>query len=80
MKFTFQKEFPETTICCRCNGESRIAFVAHERISENDIKGPFLYDLYPNRGDGDFWLHDCASFAIYLCRKCLEPTALYNQG
>ena len=26
------------------------------------------------------WPHDLTAFAIYLCPKCLEPTALFNQA
>ena len=76
---TWQGKFPETTKCCRCAGEARIGFVAHEHISEDDTK-PFLCDLHSNGGKGDFWLHDCCAVAVYFCKECLESTALYNQG
>ena len=82
---TFQEEFPETTECCRCGGEARIGFVAHEGgpgdepIYPRDFK-QFVCDLHSNEGEGGFWLHDCCAVAVYFCRECLEPTALYNQG
>jgi len=77
---TWQAKFPETTICCRCKGLSRIGFVAHEHMSEADNDGPFVYSLHPNEGKGGFWLHDCCAVAVYFCVDCLNPTALYNQG
>ena len=33
---TWQEEFPKTTECCRCGGESRIGFVAHEGMDDDD--------------------------------------------
>ena len=78
---SWQKEFSPTTECCRCSGKARIAFVAHEGMSKGDKKGPFLSGLHPNEGkEGGYWLHDACAVAVYLCRDCLEPTALYNQG
>jgi hypothetical protein len=77
--FTWQKEFPETTKCSRCNGSARIGFVAHEGLAEGDT-GPFVASLHENKGKGRFWLHDCCAVAVYFCQECLHPTALYNQG
>lgn len=76
---TFQDEFPETTACCRCDCEARIGFVAAEVGGREN--GPFVCDLHKNdpKGEG-FWMHDCCSVAVYFCKKCLEPTALYNQA
>lgn len=71
---TFQNNFPKETECCRCKGTSRIAFVCFE-----DDK-PYLCDMHENKGKGSFWLHDACSVAVYFCKDCLEPTALYNQG
>ncbi len=73
-KITFQKPFPKTTECCRCGMKSRLAFVAHEDIHE---KG-FICNAYEGRKG--LWLHDLCCVAVYFCKKCLEPTALYNQG
>jgi len=88
LKMTWQNEFPKETVCCRCGGKSRIGFVAHEAMSENDkVIHPrdfnqFVCDLHTNEGgdSGDYWLHDCCAVAVYFCTKCLETTALYNQG
>jgi len=83
---TWQAEFPETTECCRCKGEARIGFVAHEGM-ETDDKAvwprnhvQFVTDLHKNEGKGGLWPHDCVAVAVYFCRECLETTALYNQG
>lgn len=32
-----QVEFPETTQCCRCKGEARIGFIAHEGMDEEEL-------------------------------------------
>jgi hypothetical protein len=79
LKKTWQKEFPETTICCKCKGKARIGFVAHEGISSDD-RPPYVCNLHLNKGKGSFWLHDCCAVAIYFCKECLETTSLYNQG
>ena len=34
---TQQDEFPETTQCCKCKGEARIGFVAHEGIDKEEV-------------------------------------------
>jgi len=79
---TFQGEFPEETECCYCKGIARIGFVAHEGMSNQPIvAGENVCNLHPNDPGGEgFWLHDCACFATYLCKECLNPTTLYNQG
>ena len=86
LKKTWQGNFPGTTKCCKCGGSARIAFVAHEGMDKDDkLINPgegiqFVCDLHENEGKGGFWLHDCCSVAVYFCRDCLNPTALYNQG
>lgn len=86
LEFTWQhfdkeeRKFPETTSCVYCHGESRIGFVAHEGLRGQDLEGPFVCNLHSNGGKGDFWLHDACAVAIYFCRECLKPTALYNQA
>ena len=86
---TWQEEFPETTECCRCGGVARIGFVAHEAMGDDDYapgrkeerKTPgYVVDMHDNEGPGGYWLHDCCAVAVYFCRDCLEPTALYNQA
>lgn len=76
---TWQAEFPKETKCAHCNGVSRIGFVAHE-LEETLHHEECVCSLHPNEGKGGFWLHDCCAVAVYFCRECLKPTALYNQG
>jgi len=76
---TWQTKFPKTTKCKSCDGEARIGFVAHEAMDKDDKK-PHICSLHPNEGEGCHWLHDCCAVAVYFCRDCLNPTALYNQG
>jgi hypothetical protein len=65
---------------------SRIGFVAHEAKDKDDAPiyprdfVQFVTDLHENKGQGGFWLHDCCTVAVYFCKECLEPTALYNQA
>ncbi len=77
---SWQAEFPKITACCKCHGVSRIGFVAHEGMSGSDSEGPSVYNLHPNEGKGNYWLHDRCAVAVYFCKECLESTALYNQG
>lgn len=81
LKKTWQAEFPKTTKC-KCGGEARIAFVAHEGLDVDDQKEPAsrVHNLHSNEGKGNYWLHDCCAVAVYLCMECLAPTALYNQA
>lgn len=88
---THQADFPETIFESHvrrgdangqiaCDGESRIAFVAHEGV-DGIIEGPFVCDLHPNEySDGKAWLHDCCAVAVYFCKKCLNATVWWNQG
>jgi hypothetical protein len=75
---SFQNPFPATTKCCRCKGQARLAFVAHE-IGRAATK-PAVCSLWPNQGKGGFWPHDHIAVAVYFCRECLQPTAIYNQA
>lgn len=90
---SWQAEFPEEVECAYCDGQARVGFVAHEGINGaqpppegerhgRDLNGqPFICSLHENKpGKGGYWLHDCCAVAVYFCRKCLRPTALYNQG
>jgi hypothetical protein len=77
---TWQKDFPETTKCCRCSGEARIGFVAHEGFDGEYGIESFICSLHKNEGKGNYWLHDACAVAVYFCKDCLETTALYNQG
>ena len=75
LKNSWQTEFPETTPCCRCNGEARIGFVCQEHQEKE-----YVSSLHPNDGKGGYWLHDACAVAVYFCKECLETTALYNQA
>jgi hypothetical protein len=76
---TFQKEFPKEIKCCKCGADARLAFVAHEK--KEGFKGPYVCNLYKNDPEGEgFWMHDACCVAVYLCKKCLEPTAIANQA
>ena len=78
---TYQEAFPPTTPCCRCGAEARIGFVAIEGLSDPESPRKYVCNLHDNDPDGEgFWLHDACAVAVYFCRKCLEPTALYNQA
>lgn len=73
---TYQNPFPETTSCCRCeDGEARIGLVIQERAGEA------ICDVHKNDPDGEgYWPHDPCAIAIYFCKNCLKPTALFNQA
>ena len=75
--WTWQRKFPKTTKCGRCGGTAQIGFVAHEGLDKEDEQ-PKICSLHP-KGRG-LWLHDCCAVAVYFCRECLNPEALFNQG
>lgn len=85
---SWQDNFPEVTECVHCKGESRIGFVAFEEplvvskgSDERNEQETFIFHLHNNDPGGEgFWLHDCCAVAVYFCKNCLNPTALYNQG
>jgi hypothetical protein len=70
LKNSWQAPFPETTKCCDCGGESRIGFVVHEDVGGDETDSHFVSDLHQN----------VCAVAVYFCKRCLNPTALYNQG
>lgn len=83
---SWQAPFPETTDCVHCKKEARVGFVVKESRSDEPRKageGPeaFVSHMHPNDPDGEgYWLHDACAVAVYFCKKCLNPTAIYNQG
>ena len=81
LKKTWQEDFTPKTKCVHCNGDTRIGFVYHED-ADSKIKEGIVCSLHKNKGGsgGGYWLHDACSVAIYFCKKCLKPTALYNQA
>jgi hypothetical protein len=81
---TWQAPFPSTTECVYCKRQARLAFVAHEGLVKADYsarkKIPRVWSVWETDGKSNLWLHDCCAVAVYFCRKCLKPTALYNQA
>ncbi len=77
---TWQNDFPEIVPCIHCGEDARVGFVAHEGLEEELDYEESVCSLYPNEPRESFWLHDCASFAIYICRKCIKGTVIWNQG
>ena len=85
VSFSHQHDFPLTVTCSRpvaerlsssiCGGEARIAFVAYEGTKEES----YVCDMHENK-EGERWVHDAMAVAIYLCKKCLKPVAICNQG
>lgn len=77
---SWQREFPEETKCAHCGGMARIGFTGKEHNQKGGYKS-FICSLHKNdpKGEG-FWLHDACSVAVYFCKECLKPTALYNQA
>lgn len=80
---TWQDPFQETTKCCYCGKMASIGFVAHEGLN-GEVAGDIeqiISELHTNEArEEQFWLHGCCAVAVYFCRSCLEPTALYNQA
>jgi hypothetical protein len=72
---SWQNEFSPTATC-ECGGKARIAFVA----MENSREGDFVADLHENEGKGGFWPHDAIAVAVYFCKECLNPVAVFNQA
>jgi len=79
---THQTPFPEEIVCVYCKGTARIGFVAHEGLAHTGGPGrpPCVCDLHSNKGKGGYWPHDYCAVAVYLCKQCFKPTALFNQG
>lgn len=87
-----QADFDKTIECVRCQGEARIAFVAHEGTDGvQPVEGrelcldsngqEFVCSLHPNEPKGSgYWPHDCVSVAVYFCTKCSRTSSRYNQG
>lgn len=91
---SFQNKFSAVVTCVNCQWKTaRIAFVMCEegglgqRSEEARKRSPMLVcDLHENGGKGDednppnLWAHDCCAVAVYLCSRCLKPTAVFNQA
>ena len=77
---THQAPFPEETECAYCKGTARIAFVAHEAIDAPLLETGGVASLHENEGQGGYWPHDSCAVAVYLCKDCFKPTAIFNQS
>lgn len=75
-ELTWQDEFPPTVKCVHCGGEARQAITICESPDDKD----YICKLHPNEPYTGFWPHDLCAISVYLCRQCLEPTALFNQA
>ena len=76
LEYSHQEEFPETPKCS-CGGDGRIAFVVYEPMV-GGFNISYVRDDHDNE-PGSMWVHDAVAVAIYFCKKCSEPIALYNQ-
>jgi predicted RNA-binding Zn-ribbon protein involved in translation (DUF1610 family) len=70
---SWQDDFPEKTKCNRCSLYAKIAFVVMEH---NEDK--YVSSLREN-GDS-IWPHDAIAVAVYICPKCGEAIARWNQA
>jgi len=61
-----------------CGNSARLAFVGQEEFSKKNNK--YICNLCKNKENDKLWPHDLCSVAVYLCEKCLEPTAIFNQA
>jgi hypothetical protein len=75
---TWQQSWEPIVPCCKCNEPARLAFVMYEGQGMPE----YISNIYVNKlgENGDFWVHDAIACAVYLCTKCGEPTAKYNQA
>ena len=73
---SWQAPFPGDVKCVHC-GETAMPAVS---IMEEDHGICDLRKEWESDSSNNLWPHDATAFAIYLCPKCLEPTALFSQG
>ncbi len=80
---SWQAPFPESVDCVHCKGIA-LPVVCLMEEGKTGPEGDFICNLpHPGTSRGkhaSYWPHDAAAFAVYLCLKCLEPTALFNQA
>lgn len=87
-RLSYQGDFDETAPCVKCGKPAELALVLREKF--DDTKTPdeqnFVTRLHENpevvEGERLFWLHDCAAFALYVCRDfdCTTVTTHWNQA
>lgn len=81
---SWQAPFEEHCMCDHCGATARIAFVAHEGLVADEMGLGFAScgcGLHTTTGkEGDLWVHDLCTVAVYFCTTCLKPTAKANQA
>ena len=72
--YSYQDSFPQSTLChaCKENTVPMIVISDSEGLISDQRDCIEVYD--------GIWPHDSMSIAIYICRKCGELTALWNQA
>lgn len=71
-----QGDWPESIKCPRCKDIADLLMVVH------DPQGSLVSDV-PTRVKTDsklFWFHDAVAIALYVCPKCGEIEAKWNQA
>lgn len=64
-------------------GEKGKTFSKQNDFPENATRicgGEGRIVLVAYEGKGGFWPHDAIAVAVYFCKKCLKPIAIFNQG
>jgi len=82
---SFQDDFQRTVECPFCtNGTAHVAFVTHEGLDRGERaaivarKEPAV--CFSRPAGARIWPHDLMACAVYICTKCGEATAIWNQG
>ena len=70
---TWQEPFPEE-MACECSNRLLPAFVYC------DEEGLIMANKPKDLEEGEHWIHDSATFVIYLCPRCFKITTLYTQA
>ena len=80
LELSWQKDFPEEVTCELCTSEelsktvkARIACVVMESHETN-----YISEL--RQKTDKIWPHDAMAFAVYICPKCGEIIAKWNQA
>lgn len=75
-KESYQGEFPQTVKCQKCSkGKALPLLVINDDEGLISLEREDVLHL----GEG-IWPHDCLAISLYLCPRCGEITALWNQG
>ena len=78
---SYQAPFPDHVECVHCSGSALpVVSLMEEKGPEGDSICKLPHPVTATGKYASYWPHDLVAFAIYLCPKCLKPTALFNQG